>query len=204
MLSGCSTSRACCGSILRSTRLRVCRSRSRAGDQRQRGARFRLHLGQRLRPGPGASVRGDRRGARSDGGDANAPKGSSRRKTGCGSPTIATGRSRASTLQRTRSPSRSRSARKAAAGRKASSKPEAMCGRDPEHGSLAGVDPDEDAPIGEISLSYPSGPCGAMSTFGSRIYIGGCPGEKGMEVMDFKRLESAAGWRWTGRRRRRS
>ena len=56
--------------------------------------------------------------------------------------------------------------------------------------ALTGVDPDKDAPIGEISLSYPSGPCGGMSTFGSRIYVGGCPGEKGMELIDFKRLES--------------
>lgn len=57
--------------------------------------------------------------------------------------------------------------------------------------ALTGVDPDKDAPIGEISLSYPTGPCGGMSTYGSRIYIGGCPGEKGMEVMDFEKLESA-------------
>jgi hypothetical protein len=57
--------------------------------------------------------------------------------------------------------------------------------------ALTGVDPDTNAPIGEISLSYQSGPCGAMSTYGRRIYIGGCPGEKGMEVMDFKKLESA-------------
>ena len=56
--------------------------------------------------------------------------------------------------------------------------------------ALTGVDPDKDAPIGEIGLSHPSGPCGAMSTYGSRIYIGGCPGENGMEVMNFKKLES--------------
>ena len=56
--------------------------------------------------------------------------------------------------------------------------------------ALTGVDPDKDAPIGEIGLSHPSGPCGAMSTHGNRIYIGGCPGENGMEVMNFKKLES--------------
>jgi hypothetical protein len=56
--------------------------------------------------------------------------------------------------------------------------------------ALAGVDPDTDAPIGEIGLTYLTGPCGGMSTHGSRIYIGGCPGENGMEVMDFRKLES--------------
>jgi outer membrane protein assembly factor BamB len=61
----------------------------------------------------------------------------------------------------------------------------------PKITALAGVDPDTDAPIGEIGLSYPSGPCGGMSTYGSRIYIGGCPGQNGMEVMDFRKLENA-------------
>ena len=56
------------------------------------------------------------------------PKESSRPTTGYGSPTIAMGRFRASTPNRTRSPCRSKSAGKAIAGRVGSSKPAATCG----------------------------------------------------------------------------
>ena len=59
----------------------------------------------------------------------------------------------------------------------------------PNEHTLTGVDPKTDAPDGEIKPQAPSGPCGGMSTYGSRIYVGGCDGD-GMEVVDFRKLES--------------
>ena len=86
--------------------------------ERPRGNRLRLDLGRRFRPGPGASVRRDDRGARSDGRDANARRGprDGRRDW------VANHRSGTVSRihpDRTRSLCRSRSAEKAAAGRKA-------------------------------------------------------------------------------------
>jgi hypothetical protein len=62
----------------------------------------------------------------------------------------------------------------------------------PNEGKVTGVDPDKDAPDGEIETSFPGGPCGPMSTYGSRIYIGGCNGDTSMEVVDYGKLESVA------------
>ena len=62
----------------------------------------------------------------------------------------------------------------------------------PNKHALVGIDPEADAPDGEIELSSPGGPCGPMSTYGSRIYIGGCVGETVMEVVDYRKLASDA------------
>ena len=59
----------------------------------------------------------------------------------------------------------------------------------PNESALTGVDPDKDAPEGEIKVSTPDGACGSMSTYGSRIYLGGCGG-KAIEVVDFQKLEN--------------
>ena len=56
----------------------------------------------------------------------------------------------------------------------------------PNKHALVGIDPEADAPDGEIEVSSPGGPCGPMSTYGSRIYIGGCVGETVMEVVDYR------------------
>ena len=62
----------------------------------------------------------------------------------------------------------------------------------PNVGMLQGIDPAAFVPSGEIRVSNPGGPCGAMATYGSRIYIGGCVGDNGMEVTDFEDLQSVA------------
>ena len=42
----------------------------------------------------------------------------------------------------------------------------------PNKHALVGIDPEADAPDGEIEVSSPGGPCGPMSTYDSPIYIG--------------------------------